>query len=124
VAQDFPDPANLPRGVPGFFASTNAIDTYFAERHVPREAKQAQNGPEIYYFVLAYPYSGTDTTELYCFVRGGEGWTLFLQASLWQTPPKTVELEVSGEFIDVLRSGDVTIRLKAPRGRAGSPHKK
>lgn len=58
---------------------------------------------------------GVDTTDLYCFVKHAERWTMFLNAFLWKTPRKQdIEFKISGEFIDVICKGAVVLKLSPP----------
>jgi hypothetical protein len=114
MAKDLPNPAE-PFDVPRFFTSTNAIKTHFETNGVPTELKQTQSKSETYCFVLACPYSGVDSIDLYCFVRSGEGWAMFLKAYLWKTRPGTVELKPNGNFVDVLRDDEVILKINPPK---------
>lgn len=114
MSKDLPNP-NVPLNVPGFCRSTNDIKAYFDQQGVPVELKEAKGKYETYCFVLAYPYSGIDTTDLYCFVQRGEGWLMFLKAALWKTRHGTVEFKSDGDFMNIVRDGAVVLKLNPPK---------
>jgi hypothetical protein len=115
MANELPNPGE-PFNVAGVFLSTNAILAHFKSSGVPAEIKQAQTKSEAYCFVLAFPYSGANTVDLYCFIHRADRWLLFLKASLWNTRPGTVEFESDGDFMNVLREGKAILKLNAPKG--------
>jgi len=123
MSKDLPNP-NVPLNVPGFCRSTNDIRAYFDQQGVPVELKEAKGKSESYCFVLAYPYSGIDTTDLYCFVQRGEGWVMFLKAALWKTPHGSVEFKSDGDFMNVVCNGAVVLKLNPPREKPGIPPKR
>ena len=114
MAKDLPDP-NVPLNVPGFCRSTNDIKMYFDQHGVPVEIRGAKGKTESYCFVLASPYSGMDTTDLYCYVKAGEGWLIFLQATLWKTGPASVDFKADGDFMNVLRNDSVVLKINPPK---------
>ena len=101
--------------VPRFFKTNEDIKAYFDKNGIPVEVKEIQAKKEKYYFVLAYPYSGIDTTDLYCFVKGDAGWGMFLKAFLWKTPFKEdVKFKLDGDFVDVLCKSIVVLKINPP----------
>ncbi|HXC99904.1 MAG TPA: hypothetical protein VN048_11220 [Verrucomicrobiae bacterium] len=102
-------------GVPQFCKSTNEISAFFKEKGVPVEVKEIQGKNENFCFVLAYPYSGVDTTDLYCYVKAGEGWGLFLTAALWKSGPNSIEIKPEGDFMDVTCRGVVVLKVNPPK---------
>ena len=107
--------AELPSGpidVPRFLPDTKAIKNYFDQRGVPVDVNEVLGKQQHYCFVKAYPYSGVDTTDLYCFVKRSDRWVLCLQAFLWKTPRKEdVQFAVRDEFVDVVSKGRVVLKL-------------
>jgi hypothetical protein len=109
-------PKNLEKsGVPRFCKSTNEISGYFKEKGVPVEIKEIQGKNENFCFVLAYPYSGVDTADLYCYVKSGEGWGLFLTATLSNSGPNSIEIKPEGDFMDVICRGVVVLKVNPPK---------
>ena len=101
--------------VPQYFRAVKDIKAYFDQQGVPTELNELQNGAETYCFITAHPYSGVDTTDLYCFVKRGERWGLFLKAFLWKTPFKeNVEFKTDGDFIDIICKGIVVLKINPP----------
>jgi hypothetical protein len=102
--------------VPRYLHTTNEIGAYFDQHHVPAELSEVRGKNENYCFVLAHPYSGVDTTDLYCFVKAGDGWGMLLKTYLWKTPfRKDVEFKADGDFVDVICKGVVVLKINPPK---------
>jgi hypothetical protein len=96
--------------VPSFFYTTKAIKGYFDQQGVPAEVEEIHGKYEQYCFIKAFPYSGIDTTDLYCCVNRNGRWTVFLKAYLFRTPPGSkVEFKTDGDFMDVVCKGVVVL---------------
>lgn len=75
------------------------------------------------YFILAYPYSGVNTKDLYCFDNASDNlWLLYLKAYLSEEPPHrggpsrlSVDFTVDGDYIDIVHNGDVELKVKPPK---------
>jgi hypothetical protein len=75
------------------FSSTNEILSFFAGRNISIEAYQLPQQVDRYFWVAAYPYSGPDTIDLYCFVHhGSRQWRV--QMLYYALHPKTRRLTV------------------------------
>ena len=101
--------------VPQYFRAVKDVKAYFDQQGVPIELKEVSGKTETYCFITAHPYSGVDTTDLYCFVKRGERWGIFLKAFLWKTPFKEdVEFKLDGDFVDVICRATVVLKINPP----------
>ena len=99
-----------------YFNASRDIKAYFSQQGIPAELKELLGRTESYCFVTAHPYSGLDTTDLYCFVKQGERWRMFLKAFLWKTHRKEdVEFRVHGDLVEVVRKGVVVLAINPPK---------
>jgi hypothetical protein len=104
-----------PSGGAGFFSSTNAIDTYFETNDMPALIIPVQTKSEQFCFAWASPFSGIDTTILYCYVGRDNRWVLYLEATLRRTPYNAdLEFKANGDYVDVIREGDLLLKIKRP----------
>jgi hypothetical protein len=101
--------------LPSFFSSVQEIKGFLKKERVPADIKEVAGKSDRFCFICAYPYSGEDTTDLYCFVWRGEGWLKFLSAGIWSAPPGTLEFVVDGDFVDVKSKGVVVLKLNPPK---------
>src|SRR6267142_3833317 len=101
--------SSVPLKVPDSFRSAKEIITYFADQGVPTETKELPPPPRNYFFLLAYPYSGADTADLYCFVRRDQGWRRFFTTALPNTSRGPVDFKLNGHQINVLLNGAVVM---------------
>jgi len=99
---------------PGAFASTSAILEQFRKAAVPFDLKELRGGEQRYAVVQAYPYSGADTTEVYCFVNRGGKWLIFAKAVLWKTRPKSASFVANGDQVSVIAGGKTVLSFNAP----------
>ena len=107
---------SFPLKVPELFHTVKEIGNYFDRQGVPSDVKELQGKVEAFRFVKAYPYSGSDTTDLYCFIKEGDAWVMFLKTFLWDTPHGSiVEFSVNGDFVDVIQGGQVVLKLNPYR---------
>jgi hypothetical protein len=117
-SQSIATPKGLPwytLNVPKFFPTVQAIKLYFDQQGVPAELAQVKGTSHTYCFVTAHPYSGIDTTDLYCFVKRDEKWEEFLKAYLFRTPfQQDVQFKTDGDFVDVLCKGIVSLKINPP----------
>lgn len=111
LSKDLPDPAKR-LDVPRSFLSTNQIQKFFKDRNIPTELKQVQGKRLLYCFASASPYSGVNTTELFCFVKDDAGWALILTATLWKSG--SLEFKQNGDFMDVVSFGVVVLKINPP----------
>ena len=89
---------------------------FFDKNDIPSDGKLIESKTKKYYFILAKPYSGVDTTDLYCYVRRGDRWVLFLNAFLWKTPFKEdIDFKVEGDFVNVICKGVTILKLDTPK---------
>ena len=58
------------------FASTNEINARFAEAGVSITVLPLQEFKADNYVLTAYPYSGSDTIDVYSFVKRGDKWSI------------------------------------------------
>jgi hypothetical protein len=100
--------------VPGYFPAVNAIKGYFDQQGVTVKIKELSGRTDAFCFVRAYPYSGVDTTDLYCFVKRDGEWLMFLKAFLWRASID-VEFKVDGDFVDVICRGVVVLKINPPK---------
>jgi hypothetical protein len=99
-----------------YFHAVKDIKAYFDQQGVPVEVRELSGKAESYCFVMAHPYSGIDTTDLYCFVKRGERWGMFLKAFLWKTPFKEdVSFRLDADFVDVICKGDIVLKINPPK---------
>ena len=104
--------SDLSANVRPFYKSIKDIDLFFTGKKIPIETKEVSNNSTDFYFVTAHPYSGIDTTDLYCFVRRGNGWAMFIKAFLWETPfAKDIKFKPDGEFINVICKDRLILKL-------------
>jgi len=120
VSSDLPSnatPNELPNvnssaNISPFYRSINDVDLFFKTNKIPAEGQEIKNQSMDYYFVMAHPYSGMDTTDLYCFVKRGRGWAMFLKAFLWKAPfAGDVKFKVDGEFVNVICKDKVVLKV-------------
>jgi hypothetical protein len=88
------------------FTSTNEIIDFFAGHNTPVTSYPLALHTDQYFWLAAYPYSGLDTIDLYCFVHHGpRQWRI--QMVYFALSPKTRNLTVvEGETRMVVKDGD------------------
>ena len=89
-----------------WFSSTNDITRHFETSKVSVVTYRLKQHADDYYWLAAYPYSGSDTIDLYCFRHHGpQQWRI--QMVYFALSPETRRLtlvERDGEFI--IKDGD------------------
>jgi hypothetical protein len=111
--------SSFPRNfeIPHSFATITNVEEYFKSQDCPIGIVEFQGRDERYLFVKAYPYSGIDTTDLYCFVKRNQRWTIFAKAFLWKTPSKDdVSFRENGDSVEVYSKGVLTLKLRPIKG--------
>ena len=109
-----PFPGRTTIQLPGSFHATKDIRTFFAKQGLPSESKEVEGNSEEYFFLLAYPYSGMDGADLYCFVRRTNGWVHFLKASLANMNRGPVAFKPNDQNINVVQAGEIIMTIKQP----------
>jgi hypothetical protein len=110
-----PNTSKTSQDFPTFFKADQDLKAYFIESYPGADTEIIQGKLRTYCFALVYPYSGMDTTDLYCFVKVDTGWLLFLRATLWKTPPKSTHFRLDDDFVDVICKGNVVLKINPPR---------
>ncbi len=90
-------------------SSTNEIAGVFAEKNIPVKVYQLPKQVDRYFWVAAYPYSGLDTIDLYCFVHHGpRQWRV--QMLYYALHPKTRTLTVHEQGSSmIVEDGDLEL---------------
>ncbi len=109
------DIGHMPFRVAQFSRATNDIVAQFVGEGIPVDTTEIVAKKARYFLLRAYPYSGVDTTDIYCFVWRNSEWSMYLRAFLPATPRREdVSLRERGEFVDVLSKGKLVLSLTAP----------
>jgi len=109
-------PANQKK-LPAFFNSAQELNDFLKQQKLPADVEVASTKSGSYCFVFAYPYSGMDTTDLYCYVKEGDMLGLYLTATLFRTPPKKAKVSVDGDFVDVICKEKLVLKISQPPPR-------
>jgi hypothetical protein len=81
--------------------TTSNIDNYFRDKDVPIKTKKITVGEFDYYCIAAYPYSGVNTIDVYCFVHDGDIWRLHMLYYALNPPTRALEFKTEDRTITV-----------------------
>jgi hypothetical protein len=108
-------PPSFSLEVPYYFHDTKDIETYFDRHGHSARVKEIQGKAKTYVFVMDQPYSGVDTTDLYCFTKRGDNFQMFSKTFLWKTINENdVEFKTEGSFVNVIVRKMVVLKINPP----------
>ena len=93
------------------FGSVQEITNYFQKVKVPIEVLELKNFSKEHFLFAAFPYSGLDTIDVYCYVKYGEQWDIKMLYFHLRPKARSLTVEETADQIVVFCAKEEFIRL-------------
>jgi hypothetical protein len=100
--------------IPGGFSDTNVLKSYFAGKRIPVDVRALHDSTNQYIAVLVMPYSGVDTTQVYCYAQRGGMWLFLAAINVWSGGARSLDIKVEDNALVILRRGRVVFKASPP----------
>lgn len=84
------------------YDSINQIKEWFQKREVPISSREISTKNQKFLFVTAYPYSGANSLDLYCYRLEDTVWSLCALVFITQSKSFSVDIQQEAKYLNVL----------------------
>lgn len=94
-----------------YFRNIDDLKAAFAQHHIPIQTHDGKLNDIKYVIVAAFPYSGLNAIDVYCYVDAGASWRLYSLVFLTNSKTQKVDVRQEADVVDVLHDGAIAFSL-------------